>query len=65
MSLLGLVLVVALFCVVYWAVHRLMAAAGMSPMITAIVDVVLVLALAVWLLQHVGVLDVGPRISVR
>lgn len=45
MPLLSLLLLVLILCVLYWAIHRLTAAFGLSPQVVAVLDVLLVVLL--------------------
>ena len=54
MSVLGLLLVVVVFCFVVWAVRALFAAFSIGEPITTIVYVVLVFLFIVWLIGAVG-----------
>lgn len=55
MDLVSLIVLVLILCVVYWALHRLAAAFGLSPQIVVVLDVLLVLIFIVYLLRAFGV----------
>ena len=59
MSIIGLVVVLIVICLVYWAVHRIAGAFGIPDQILVIFDVLLVVIFVLWLLQAFGVLNVG------
>jgi hypothetical protein len=54
MDLVGLIVVLLVALLVYWMVHRLAVVVGMAPQVLVIFDVLLVGALALWLLDEVG-----------
>jgi len=62
MTLIGLLVILLIFCVVIWAARALMAAFGIGDPIATVVYVILVLILLVWLLQFVGVV---PSLRIR
>jgi len=59
MSLIGILLVLLVFCIVIWAAKALMGAFGIGDPIATVVYVLLVLVMLLWLLQQFGVLG-GP-----
>lgn len=57
MDLIGLILLVLVLCVVYWAIHRLAAAFGLANSVVAVLDVLdvlLVLIFVFYLLRAFG-----------
>jgi hypothetical protein len=62
MSLIGLLIVVLMFCLVYWCVMRLLTAFGVTDPITTVVQVVFVLIFVLWL---VGQFGYGPGLRLR
>ena len=58
MSLIGLLIALLLFCLVYWCVMKLLAAFGVGNPIATVVQVVFVLVFVLWL---VGEFGYGPR----
>jgi hypothetical protein len=59
MDLIGLVVVIIVLLVVYWAIHRLAQAFGAPPVVIAVVDVLLVLVFVLYLLRAFGLV---PRL---
>ena len=64
MSLIGILIVLIVFCVVIWAARSLMAAFGVGDPIATVVYVLLVLIMLIWLLQQFGVIG-GPVLRLR
>jgi hypothetical protein len=64
MSLIGLLVVVIIVCLIYWAIHRVAGVFGLPPQILVLIDVVLVVVIVLYLLQAFGVLRVG-NVSLR
>jgi hypothetical protein len=62
MSLIGLLFVLIVLCVVFWAVKQVMVAFGTPPQIQTVVVVLFVLIVVLWLVQSLGVLSLGPRL---
>ncbi len=60
--MIGLLIIVLMFCVVYWCVMRLLTAFGVGNPIAAVVQVVFVLLFVLWL---VGQLGYGPGLRLR
>jgi hypothetical protein len=54
MSLIGLLLILLIFCVVIWAARALMGAFGVGDPIATVVYVLLVLVALIWLLNTFG-----------
>lgn len=65
MSLIGLLVVLLVFCVIAWAARSLMGAFGIGDPIATIVYVIIVLVFVLWVLQNVGMLSGGPVLRVR
>lgn len=65
MSVIGLLVVLLLFCVVVWAVRALMSAFGIGDPIATIVQVVIVLIFVLWIVQSLGVFGGGPVLRLR
>ena len=65
MSLVGLLVVLLIFCVLVWAARALMGAFGIGDPISTVVYVIIVLIAVLWLLQNLGVLSGGPVLRVR
>ena len=64
MSLVGILIVLLVFCIVIWAARSLMAAFGVGDPIATVVYVLLVLVMLLWLLQQFGVVG-GPVLHLR
>lgn len=62
MSLWGLLIVVLILCLLYWAIHRITKAAGVPDIVIAALDVLLVIIFIVYVL---GAFGYGPGISLR
>ena len=62
-SLVGLLVGLLVFCLIFWAARRIMAATQVGEPVVTIVYVVLVVVFAIYLLSFVG--GIGPRISLR
>lgn len=65
MSLVGLLIVLLIFCVVVWAVRALLGAFGIGDPISTIVQVLIVLVFVLWLVQNLGFLGGGPVLHLR
>ncbi len=65
MSLIGLLVLLLIFCLVAWAVKALLAAFGIGDPIATIVWVVLVIIFVLFLVQSLGVLGGGPVLRIR
>lgn len=65
MSLLGLLVVVIVLLLMYWAIHRVAAAFGAPAPVIAVLDVLLVIIFVLYLLQGFGVLGGGPLVPIR
>jgi hypothetical protein len=64
MSLIGILIVLLVFCIVIWAARALMAAFGIGDPIATVVYVLLVLVMLLWLLQQFGVVG-GPHLRLQ
>jgi len=64
MSLIGILIVLLIFCIVIWAARSLMAAFGVGDPIATVVYVLIVLVMLIWLLQQLGVVG-GPVLHLR
>lgn len=62
MSLIGLLIVVLLFCLVYWCVMRLLTAFGVGDPVATVVQVILVIIFVLWIAGQFGV---GPGLRFR
>jgi hypothetical protein len=60
MNLIGLLVILLIFCVVLWAARAIMAAFGVGDPISTIVYVVIVLFGLIYLIQLLGGLGGGP-----
>jgi hypothetical protein len=65
MSLIGLLIVLLIFCLVVWAARQILAAFAIGPPIATVVQVVIVLIFVLWLIEALGLLPAGPIIRVR
>lgn len=65
MSLIGLLIVLLIFCVIVWAVRQILAAFNIGQPINTVVQVIIVLIFILWLIQALGVVDTGPILRVR
>jgi len=65
MSLIGLLIVLLIFCVVIWAARALMSAFGVGDPIATVVYVIIVLVCLLWLLGQLGAISGGPVIHFR
>lgn len=54
-------ILVVVFCLIYWAVHRITSAAGIPDFPVAVIDIVLVIVFLILLLRLLGV-DVLGRL---
>ena len=54
MDLVSIVIAVLILCLIYWAIHRLAAAFGLSPQIVTVLDVLLVIIAILWLIRVMG-----------
>jgi len=61
MSLIGLLVLVIVLALVYWAIHQIGGVFGLSPKILAVADVLLVIVAVLLLLEWAG-LDTGLRL---
>jgi hypothetical protein len=59
MSVIGLLIVLLVFCVVIWAVRRILGAFGIGDPISTVVQVLFVLVFILWLLQNLGYVGLG------
>jgi hypothetical protein len=62
MTLIGLIIVLLVFCVLIWAARALMAAFGIGDPIATVVYVLLVLIMLLWLLSEFGFVPFPIRI---
>ena len=65
MSLIGLLILLLVFCLVVWCARQLLAAFAIGPPIATVVQVVLVLIFVLWLIEALGLLPAGPVLRVR
>jgi len=65
MSIIGLLIILLIFCVVVWAVRALLGAFGIGDPISSIVQVVIVLIFVLWLVQQLGFIGGGPVLHIR
>jgi hypothetical protein len=54
MNLIGILIGLVIICLLYWAVTTLMAAFGIGPPISVVVQVVFVVLVCLWLLSLLG-----------
>ena len=64
MSLIGLLIILLLFCVVVWAARTIMAAFSLPGQIQAVVTVIIVLIAVFWIIQQLGYAG-GPMLRLR
>ncbi len=65
MSLVGLLIVLLIFCVLVWAARALMGAFGIGEPISTVIYVLIVLIAVFWLIQELGVIGGGPVLRLR
>lgn len=65
MSLIGLLVVLLIFCLVAWAVRALLSAFSIGDPIATIVWVVLVIVFVLFIVQSLGVIGGGPILRLR
>lgn len=65
MSLVGLLIVLIVVCVIYWAIRQILAAFGVGNPIATVVQVVFVLIVVLWIIQNLGLIGSGPLIKLR
>lgn len=65
MSIIGLLVVLLIFCLVVWAVRAIMGAFGIGDPISTIVQVIVVLVFVLWLIQQLGFIGGGPVLHLR
>lgn len=63
MSLVGILIVLLVFCIVIWAARSLMSAFGVGDPIATVVQVLIVVVFLLWLLGQIGA--IGPVIRIR
>ncbi len=64
MSIIGLLIVLLIFCLVIWAVRAIMGAFGIGDPISTIVQVIFVLIFVLWVVQQLGFVG-GPSLSIK
>lgn len=62
MSLIGILVVLLVFAIIYWAATRLMAAFGIGDPVRTVVIVMLVVLFLLWLLGQFNLMPGGMRI---
>lgn len=62
MTIVGLLVALGLFCLVWWAATRIMAASGVGDPVATIVKVVLVVIFVLWLVSALGYGTGLPRL---
>jgi hypothetical protein len=62
MSIIGLLVVLLVFCAVYWVAMRILKAFGVGDPIATIVQVIIVICALLWLLSAFGY---GPGLRLR
>ena len=65
MSLIGLLVLLLVFCLLFWAVRTVLAAFGAPSQVQVVVQVLFVVLVCVWLLQVLGLLGSLPDLRVR
>lgn len=65
MSLIGLLVLLLVFCLIVWAARSLLAAFSIGNPIATVVQVVIVLIFVLWLIEALGLLNVGPILKLR
>ena len=65
MSLIGLLILLLVFCLIVWAARQLMGAFGIGQPIATVVRVVILLIFVLWLIEALGLLPGGPIIRLR
>lgn len=64
MSIIGLLVLLLVFCLVLWCVRALMAAFGVGDPISTVVYVVFVLVFVLFVIQQLGLIG-GPVLHLR
>ncbi len=65
MSLIGVLILLLVCCLLFWAVRTLLAAFGAPSQIQVVVQVLFVVLVCLWLLQVLGLLGDMPSLRVR
>lgn len=65
MSLVGLLIVLLVFCLIVWAARSLLAAFSIGNPVATVVQVVIVLIFVLWLIEALGLLPGGPILKLR
>ena len=65
MSIIGLLVLLLVFCLIIWAARQLLAAFSIGNPIATVVQVVIVLIFVLWLLEALGLLNTGPILRLR
>ena len=65
MSLIGLLILLLVFCLIVWAARSLLAAFNIGNPVATVVQVVIVLIFVLWLIEALGVLPAGPVLRLR
>jgi hypothetical protein len=65
MSLIGLLILLLVFCLIVWAARSLLAAFNIGNPIATVVQVVIVLIFVLWLIEALGLFPSGPVLRVR
>ena len=62
MTLIGLIVVLVIVGVILWAINTLI---PMDPKVKTIINVIIIIAILLWLLQAFGLLGGGPILGTR
>jgi len=65
MSLIGLLILLLVFCLIVWAARSLLAAFNIGNPVATVVQVVIVLIFVLWLIEALGLLQSGPILRLR
>lgn len=65
MTIVGLLIALVIVCVVFWAINAIMAATGIGEPIVTIMRVLFVILVLLWLLNALGVVNLGPSLRLR
>jgi hypothetical protein len=62
MSIIGILVIVIVACLIWWAIVSLMAAFGLGDPVATVVKVLLVVLFCLWLINALGGLGLGLKL---
>jgi hypothetical protein len=62
MTIIGLLVIVIIACLIWWAIVSLMAAFGLGDPVATVVKVLLVILFCLWLINALGGLGLGLKL---